>query len=610
MGMERILSILIILVVISGCTSSIEVERVIVDSNYTKEKGNTLSPPLLIAADLQIHFIYNSINTRNNFFNYFSESIRPVAADIFAPDHFDTKIQDFQESFPNGKLILLGDVLDVSCDWESEKFFNMMKGKANWVLAPGNHDFIFLGTHENKERTTDWVNGCEETGKGDRRFNKVEFIFTYLEALAEQETVPNSDPSYSSFSRCLESARKNRRVIPADNCLNNMKMQRHSNDDNVDRDCPAYKGLGDQWVNCKVASNIPDRFADMPNQGWWKNKDPLGYLQDVFWYINPADEDNEGARESYYSYSYIIQRVRMPDGRYAMLLDTNNPAQLRSVLAYPIGYNPANSANMLYSQMNAASILMGGNNVFTKINEESQNIKVAEEVNVLMSHHPIDDYRFEAKKGLCLLANVGNVKSIYTAHTHNPSTKNHKSLHWRLPLCTDMTEYNIGSMIDAPLEYMIVTKESEGEIFSRTVDLSEEYKSSCFDVENKWKQRAGEEFHYTSYNDLGWFASETDIHLNLIKTVVTHFIKMLDETEGFQTTSTNWPTGVNSDDLIKRELLQIRIDIQNNKLTSKYRDRLIEFSKFFSERKVKDMANINRYKSCQLHWASAAKNRL
>jgi hypothetical protein len=600
----RLFQIILIISLISGCTGSVQNIRPKIVSDSIKTEFSDI-PPVLLAADLQIHYLYNSINTRKNLYDSFSESIRPSIADYLAPVHFNRIIDEYRQTFPTGKVVILGDVLDVSCDWEANKFLNMMKDKTNWVLAPGNHDFIFLGTHEKKERTKDWLKACEQKGEKDGRFNKVEFIFSYLEALAEQSKIPNADPSYSRFADCFAKIRTDRRKEHND-CLYGMKLQEMSSDDKVDRNCAAHKGLGDKWVNCKVASNIPERLKDIPNQGWWKNDKEGEFLRDIFWYINPADEVNSGMKEAYYSYSYIIQRVSLPDGRLALLLDTNNPGQMRPAVKYLVGYNPANSANMLYHQMNAASLIMGGNNVWS---DEGKNLTKSKYEHVLMSHHPVKDYKLEAKKGLCLLANVGNVKDLYTAHTHAPNTVTHNSLHWRLKGCDNIKEHNIGSMIDYPLEYMLISRKSE-QNNSLTVDLSSEYKKECVDFEYRWKRKKGNSDYYTSYNDLGWFASEEEIHANLLNSLLTHFIEMLDKEEGFITSSGAFPDWAINDQEIKAELNYLRSSVINDELSPRHRDRLIEIGEFFENRVVKDQENLNKYMNCQLHWASESKKEL
>ncbi len=598
--MIKIFVLVALLSIQLGCSSYIKHDRNIVDSSFIHKVNTRNSSPVLITADLQTHFLYNSIDTRNNFINGFSESIRPAAADLFAPDNFFNTINEYKKSFPLGKTIILGDVLDVSCDWEANKFFKAMNKQSNWVLAPGNHDFIFLGTHEKEERVNDWKKGCAEKNKHDGRFNKVEFIFTYLEALSTQAKLPDSDPSYSKFSKCFTDIRKDRNA--EHDCLYKIKKQ-------PKRKCPAFLGVGNEWVNCNIASNIPNRLKDIPNQGWWKNNNSNEFIQDIFWYINPSDKDNDSSKEPYYAYSFILQRIRLPDGRYAILLDTNNPGGLRSVLSFPIGYNPANSANMLYNQMNAASFLMGGNKIFKGYKENKGNIINSNDEHVLMSHHPINDYKWEARKGLCLLTGVGNVNTMYTAHTHKPSNQTHKRLHWRLNGCNNIKEYNIGSMIDAPLGYLLLI-ENNGEIQSRSVDLSIELENVCKDVKYKWKRLKSDKNYYTSYDDLGWFTTEQKVHKNLINSTISHFMDMLNEAEGFSTISNNWPSDLNSDAKIKDELLNIKNKINNGHTPQEFRERLIELDEFFSTRQVQNMNNLRKYKSCQLHWAANAKKEL
>ena len=180
-----------------GCASYTEIKRTKIDSNFESNPLKSETSPVLLAADLQVHYIYNSINSRNNFINGFSESIRPSATDYFAPANFKNKLEEFREIYPDSKILILGDVLDVSCDWEFDKFTSLMKNTPNWVLAPGNHDFIFLGTHEKKERTNEWIKACRHKEISDGRFNKVEFIFKYLETLAQQSQLSSADPSYA-----------------------------------------------------------------------------------------------------------------------------------------------------------------------------------------------------------------------------------------------------------------------------------------------------------------------------------------------------------------------------------------------------------------------------
>lgn len=603
----KIITMMLIIMCMAGCSSYMENKRYTINSEYDVDSFQSDVEPILLTADLQVHYIYSSNNTRTNFFNSFSESIRPSVSDYFAPEHFKKKINEFKEVYPEGKIIILGDVLNMSCDWELEKFMSLMKNNKNWVLAPGNHDFIFLGAHEKKERTKDWIKACAEENREDGRFNKVEFIFSYLEMLANQSKIQGADPSYSKFSKCLSEIRRDRRL--AHTCLNEMQVQKKDDSGRVNRNCASYSGFGDSWVNCSVATHIPEKLKDIPNQGWWKNDNPNEFIQDIFWYINPADEKNSGMREAYYAYSYILQRVRMPDGRYAVLLDTNNPAVQRSAASYLVGYNPANSANMLYTQMDAASIIMGGNRLRVGKGEKKVDLVKSSEQHVLMSHHPVKDYKFEAIKGLCLLVNVGNVKDIYTAHTHSPSNRTYKRLHSKIEGCENINEFNIGSMIDYPLEYMLVTK-SNSESISITVDLSREYEQKCSGLSNKWKKVKGNDDYYTSYNDLGWLASEREIHTNLISSLLIHFEEMLDKDDGFTTVSATWPNWAQNDADIKNEINKVRAAILNKKLTSGQRDRLVQLGEFFSTREVEQAHNLDVYKTCQLHWAAEAKHEI
>jgi hypothetical protein len=561
--------------------------------------------PVLIASDLQMHLVHNSNDERTNFKDIFSEAIRPVASDIFAPYNFESILVDYTSKYPTGKMIFLGDMTDVACKWELDSFYKLLGNKSNWVMAPGNHDSNYLGTFEKSNIDSKWKKACDINQNVDGRLNKNEYIFSYLSALAHQSNLRGADSSYSLFASCFNDIRKDKRALHK--CLNNMAMQTHSEGkDKTDRKCAAVNIIGDSWVNCKTAVNVSPKYENIPNQGWWKNTvDEDGFLQDIFWYINPVHE----------LYSFILQRVKLPSGRYVVLLDTNNPQQERGLEDFAFGYNPANSANMLYHQMNAAAHIMGGGDIFTvgatKVTKVSQ-----EGEHVLMSHHPVNDYKFIAKDGLCLLSGTGKVKEIYTAHTHSSYTKNHDDIDRGIGGCGDITEYNIGSMIDAPIELSVLIQTKE-DIKPKTlrVSLTQQYSEQCSDIGtdklSRWKRNKESDQYYTAYTKLGLFSEVKEIQTNLMKTMIGHYMDMLVIEDGFGTVEANWPDGMNSDNKIKETLIALSNKLSKGTFNEDDdKSTLLQISEFFQSRKVKNMDNMKTYQACQLYWASEAKKGL
>lgn len=576
-------------------------------SSAEKDK---IKDSILLTADLQLHYLYGYVPTRFAISNKISPSIRPIASDLYAPLNFNNIIKSYQNKISNGKVIILGDAIDISCDWEASRFFNLMEDKINWVLAPGNHDSVYVGSNEKKSREESCF-----TEKGGGNFEKNKFILLYLNALAKQGENKGVDSSFLKFKECFSSINRNNN----DNSCIQLSLGRKDSEGN---NCFVFNNnLLNSYaanINCgkvKDDDGISNLRNLITNQGWWKNKDDNGFLQDVFWYINPE----------FPIYSFILQRVKLDNNKYALLIDTNNPQSQRGFEKYLIKYNAANSANMLHNQIYAATLIMNGE-VGGEVDYPPSVIKkVSKQKHVLMSHHPLIDYTGHSRLGLsqrfsrnslCILASVGNITEAYTAHTHKPQEKIFYEIN---SLCSlkknrdffknkHIVEINIGSMIDFPLEYVLLSNIDDKKY---RINLSNYFESICREKEADWRVKSGNYLYYDMHHKLRKTFRAKWTYKNTVIMALGYYLKELDPKYSFVTVQGDYPFGLNSDSQLINKIQEIQGEIsRSNKISeiNKYTHQLIEIDNFFFKRKVENQLELEKYRSCQLHWASY-KNR-
>lgn len=151
--------------------------------------GDALTGAFVVMADNQIHHLFGDpywMRSRS-VDRVVSVAIRPPQLDLFAPDLLRWVLS--QESSAGKPVLHLGDALDIACEGELDMFFTQMRhASAGWFMAPGNHDFYFVGNGHVSEGNN-WARACTRAGGP---LTKDEFILRYIDqGLGSQGTRPD-----------------------------------------------------------------------------------------------------------------------------------------------------------------------------------------------------------------------------------------------------------------------------------------------------------------------------------------------------------------------------------------------------------------------------------
>ena len=147
-------------------------------------EGWITSRPVLLIADCQVHNLYSKSLPERNLSAEAAAgtAIRPPQLDLFSPEVLSWIVRN---GAPEAVAILhLGDALDLGCEGEFDTFLEVMSGAGKpWFMAPGNHDFFYLGTYD-PQNTGVWEDACHGAG---RMLTKDLFIRLYVAALLAQD---------------------------------------------------------------------------------------------------------------------------------------------------------------------------------------------------------------------------------------------------------------------------------------------------------------------------------------------------------------------------------------------------------------------------------------
>jgi hypothetical protein len=139
--------------------------------------------------------------------NVISVALRPPVLDLFSTDLFRVFLQDAGNKY----IVHLGDALNIACDFEFERFKNMLQIKQNSpyrykgvVMLPGNHDHIYIGNSagsgilKKSPFRKAWAKSCNlesypfKVPKDISRdiMHKTKFVNKYLDLLYLQSRIP------------------------------------------------------------------------------------------------------------------------------------------------------------------------------------------------------------------------------------------------------------------------------------------------------------------------------------------------------------------------------------------------------------------------------------
>ncbi len=146
--------------------------------------GELLSKRVVLVADNQLHHLYGQpVWIRSGLTNrVVSVAIRPVQLDLWGPDLLEHLLETYTRK---NLAIHLGDALDVGCSVEWDQFVAIMSNAGRgWVMAPGNHDFNYVGNgHFSLDQ---WQRACATADGSGTPLTKDRFVVEYLRAVSAQ----------------------------------------------------------------------------------------------------------------------------------------------------------------------------------------------------------------------------------------------------------------------------------------------------------------------------------------------------------------------------------------------------------------------------------------
>jgi len=525
----------------------------------------------------------------------FAESaIRPPQLDLFGQELLREALER-----TDGFVLHLGDACDISNTVEFALFAWDMRGaRSGWLMAPGNHDGYFMG---NTSRVADsWVRKWDDTGEKyeqdgiavtSRAMQKNDYIGYYLAAIILQDT---------AWSEPL--ARR------------------------LGADCTAIQ---ERWTKLRKESGAPT-FVQ-----YWQHLESLqaaaykAAVQESQHRLDLSDGLKAGAGVTLRRIAWAID-VEAPWKSYLVQeidigVDSQQPISMLVLDTAQYTYRPS-------AEYGALSYLPSKTGMFTQQLAgthgnilESQVASVdwmmdamrAEQRRwVVAVHHPYEDLGRHSWPRFDRIRDAGGVPVTLSAHTHDGEFRwHHDGEHEGAWL-----ELNVGSMLDAPVEYRDFQVQRVGgrlAVSSRRfvmADLLHEAGLLADDTPG-YRPSSGDPDNYMDYR-LGWSISAEASELAVKRILLAAYLRMfsLFKTQGPDARKTIWParadgTRLDNDAKVLGELERMAAlpedDVNLGELTHLlYRLREFDRTRSVAE---SDKNALRAYRLSQAIWAGQAE---
>ncbi len=442
---SRIISILFVLtvsVIVAVPVNAFAQKRTvtITPSKYTKEVKKTSNEILFVADNQQAQVLTYPIREQSNF----AEKTVGTAHRRPALDEFAISLIDWihnHETKKSSVLIHVGDLINNSCVEEYEYSEKVLNGLSlEWYLTPGNHDGFYLGISSPLswkgagvngilDERRGWAQACtyptklnkDELNKNEKNrqiIDKYAFVSRYLKTLGIQEFCKQDS------NNCDETV---------GNISNDMRYVCQHISSNIGKALPKRKSLRAVCWSERKGANNRLLYNDHVN----------------------INSDQLIEREPWRH--FVLQLISVPightkDKQNILIIDT---------ASYKTNYAVDKTGEFILNARAGAA----DNASFNKLQYEAA-LELAEKegynIALIVGHHPIEDID---KKSLGLLAKlIKKIRESSKSHpneydtlyvsgdTHNGYDVIHKIGNDDIG-SVKIREANIGSIIDAPIEY-------------------------------------------------------------------------------------------------------------------------------------------------------------
>jgi hypothetical protein len=588
----------LLLLVLLSCGSAPRRESPISLDYLRRKAGPHASPTVAFVADNQLHNVLGSpyfpqTDVADRFVRV---AVRPVQLNLFGQDLFARAIA----MVPAGVAIVhLGDGLDAACTGELTQFLEVLQRHRPWVMAPGNHDFNFMGNEHasgyvvkfkdapswcrssarlNGTRIDDdqkvWIGEggrharsmagawCSACRGGGCPLSKTLYIRRYLEELARQADA--GDATFGELRARLDEERSDTPSNEACRCRG--------------------RACTDETVTSASA---------IAANGDFRASSP-GLLRRVRWRID------EGAPWK----SFVLQQIALPlagrdEGLAIFILDTNQYDARPTVVGPVFGnVNAGADGSLLDDQLKTLETWMA----------ESGK---AGAVPIVAMHHPLHAVRGASRERLLALLERFGVQVIYTAHTHGSFVKQ-----W--PASPDFMEINVGSVLDWTPEFNLSRLEWERgklRITEKVVQFDDDVCASYQEWRPRGKDPDAHLFYRQNVLRSIWSAgsmigSMRTTHRRLVAAQLASFARLLD-TPGLETReSTLWPFGCTIDRCVAAKARATREDVLAGRADDALEivEQLVRFERERATEAGGGRSELHQhYRYCQSVWASRAQ---
>jgi hypothetical protein len=530
-----------------------------------------------------------------------STAIRPPQLDQFGQDLLAEAL-----GMIDGFVLHLGDAADISTTGEFARFaFDMRRAPFGWVMAPGNHDGYLLG---NSSRTRDrfiraW-DAAAETDELDgtrivsRALQKDRFVGYYLAALILEDaawSAPLAESLGSEVARLYARA--------------------------------AERGIGsfaDYWIAIEAlqqaiyerADSGPDEaydFFELPDAAVPADRPTL---RRVAWHI---DKDKVWR-------SFVIQEL---DISPSSQVSGTEPISILVVDSSQYGFKPAvdrGMASKLFATLSfgRVDVQVAGLNANLLETQVTALDRLMEAMNleqrrwIVASHHPFEEFGRESVARFHRIRDSGGFPITLSAHTHTGEFRwNHDGSR-----DADWLEINVGSILDAPVEYRdlkVHRLDDRFAVSTRRFAMEEQLDARGLILAETFGVRPAPEDpdYYLNYAD-GLFGTEEEADFLVKRVLLASYLRMLRlfEADDPDQSATDWPTGPDGAALNEHDAVVAAIEEMLSSLRIDDVDRLTSFlyelRAFDRTRKFSSAVGfqLRKYRISQAIWAGQAEPRL
>ena len=432
-------------------------------------------------------------------------------------------------------LIHMGDFMDISCHTEFTRAIDVLSQHNKWIIMLGNHDGYYVGNFLKQEASNSWAKECDsgrfnesleidiksndfdnalkdEIDKYNnskkvqhvRSYNKSTVIERYLSTLFRKNREVNSSLTADEYSKIFDS---NHSFIDVNISLDNL----------------TYISIKSKKEN-EIEGDRRERTIE------YTNNQEGSFIKKIHAYVNQckikSDLENCNPQRS-----FLLQKVSLKKNVELILLDTS---------VYEESYSNGLLSSIYYRNSlagNKGNLTSNGNSITEKQTEivkrwiDENNKKNI--TTIFAGHHPLS----KVKDLQDFFDKLPKNKPIFyiSAHTHQGFWRKHKDKN------SNVTELNIGSLIDSPVHYRTLQVEELDNSKINVVSELKEIKLSTV------KELTGDvckfdwlDYSLYPYADPSWQENENKSekniwnseHLKLLP-YLSYYLKLL-ETEGLQ----------------------------------------------------------------------------